>query len=471
MKKLFNNIVGFFVISLSFLIVSCETVDFGDTNVNPNSPTTKKTDALLTNAITWMPNVVSVVTPNYYVQTVSDVTYTSYSRYDTEFWSYDGYYTGPLMDLKEILNLNESSPGEVLSGGSNGNQKAAAHIMMAYYYLHMTDRWGMVPYSEALLGGENVKPAHDSVESIYDSLFSNLDAAVSMMDNGGLNGDILFGGDMNQWSKMAAMIKMRMAMRIADVDSSKASSKFLEAHSVLQSINSSENWHYPYLTSDAFDNPWQDRFETRYDFVPSKLMIDHLLTTGDPRLPYMANPAASSGTYVGLQYGLENPGVLETQISSFDDKIIYDGTQQGGWIFTYAEFAFMMAEAYQRGWHTVGDTQTWVRLGVQSSCVRWGVPSATAVSFANNVNVSGMNDIAEAVWVDMFIQGFESWVQWRRFDYPKLSPPAAAITGTGVPVRNGYGTTVPVNNEDSYNAAIAAQGPDNQDTRIWWDTK
>ena len=39
-------------------------------------------------------------------------------------------------------------------------------------------------------------------------------------------------------------------------------------------------WHYTYLTSYAFVNPWQDRFETRYDFVPSKLMIDHLLTTG-----------------------------------------------------------------------------------------------------------------------------------------------------------------------------------------------
>ena len=44
---------------------------------NPNSPTSKKTDALLTNAMTWMPNIVSPVTPNYYVQTVSDVTYTS----------------------------------------------------------------------------------------------------------------------------------------------------------------------------------------------------------------------------------------------------------------------------------------------------------------------------------------------------------------------------------------------------------
>ena len=128
MNKLINK-VGVLAIVFSMFMVSCETVDFGDENVNPNSPTSKKTDALLTNAMTWMPNIVSPVTPNYYVQTVSDVTYTSYSRYDTEQWSWNGYYTGPLKDLQEILDLNEKFPGEVTGGGSNGNQKAAAHIL------------------------------------------------------------------------------------------------------------------------------------------------------------------------------------------------------------------------------------------------------------------------------------------------------------------------------------------------------
>ena len=472
MNKLINKF-GVFTISLVFLIVSCETVDFGDENVNPNSPTAKKTEALLTNAQTFIPSIVSPVTPNYYVQTVSDVTYTTYSRYDTEFWSYDSYYTGPLKDLQEILDLNENYPNEVLGGGSNGNQKAAAHIMMAYIYLNMTDRWGMVPYSEALKGSENVKPAHDSVESIYTSLFSNLDAAVSMMDNGGLNGDILFGGDMNQWINMAAFIKMRMAMRIADVDSSTAQSKFLEAHSVLQNLNSSWNLHYPYLTSDSFDNPWQDRYESRYDFVVSEKLIDHLKATSDPRLPYMADGTVLSAglEYVGLEYGLENPSTIETALSGIDSRVIYDGTSQGGWIFTYSEFAFMMADAYLRGWHNVGDAPTWTKIGIESSCVRWGVSAAAAASFAAAATVSGVNDIAEAVWTDMFLQGYEAWVQWRRYDYPVLLPPSAALTGTGVPVRNGYGTSMKVNNEASYKAAVAAQGPDNQDTKIWWDTK
>ena len=71
----------------------------------------------------------------------------------------------------------------------------------------------------------------------------------------------------------------------------------------------------------------------------------------------------------------------------------------------------------------------------------------------------------------MFLQGFDSWTEWRRLDYPVLSPPSAAITGTGVPVRNGYGGLVPTQNKASYDAAVSAQGPDNQDTRLWWDTK
>ena len=132
-----------------------------------------------------------------------------------------------------------------------------------------------------------------------------------------------------------------------------------------------------------------------------------------------------------------------------------------------------MAEAYERGWTTVGDTQTWLRLGVKASCERWGVSSAAATAYANSVTLgsNAMETIAMEKWVDMFLQGFDSWTEWRRLDYPVLSPPSAAITGTGVPVRNGYGGLVPTQNKVSYDAAVAAQGADNQDTKLWWDTK
>ena len=473
MKNIINKI-GVLTFIFSLLLVSCETVDFGDENVNPNSPTSKKTDALLTNAMTYMPSVVSAVDPNYYVQTISDVTYSDGSRYDQEDWSWNGLYVGPLKNLQEILDLNENYPSEVTGGGSNGNQKAAAHIMMAYYYLHITDRWGYAPYSEALQGSENVAPKFDSVESIYSSLLSNLDAAMGMMDNGGLNGDILFGGNMNGWSVMANTLKMRIALRMADVNPSMAASVFNAAYNS-GVIGQGGDLHYPYLTSDAFDNPWQDRFQTRYDYVVSELFIDYLKANGDPRLPYMADgtPISNGTEYVGLEYGLESPAVLETLLSGIDGRIIYDGTQQGGWIATYAEVCFAMAEANERGWTTVGDTLTWLKLGIQASCERWGVPSATAASFAASATLGSnpMETIAMAKWTDMFCQGYEAWTEWRRLDFPKLTAPVAAITGSGVPVRHGYGSLVPSQNKANYDAAVGAQGPDNQDTKLWWDTK
>ena len=97
----------------------------------------------------------SSVTPNYYPQTISDITYTTYSRYDTYQWNYDGFYTGPLNDLREIIELNTNNADEVLAFGDNNNQMAIAHILQVYMYHHMTDRWGAIPYSEALKGGEN----------------------------------------------------------------------------------------------------------------------------------------------------------------------------------------------------------------------------------------------------------------------------------------------------------------------------
>ena len=99
--------------------------------------------------MTWMPNIVSPVTPTImfklyqmlHIHLIQDTILNN------------GHGMVIILDplkITEILDLNEKFPGEVTGGGSNGNQKAAAHIMMAYYYLNITDRWGYAPYSEAL---------------------------------------------------------------------------------------------------------------------------------------------------------------------------------------------------------------------------------------------------------------------------------------------------------------------------------
>ena len=474
MKNIFKK---FSLLTLTTLFVfGCSTVDFGDENVNPNSPTNKKTDALLTNAITAIPGIVSAVAPNYYPQTLSDITYTTYSRYDTYQWNYDGFYTGPLNDLKEIIDLNTNSASEVIAFGDNNNQMAIAHILQVYMYHHMTDRWGAIPYSQALKGADNISPALDQQQDVYTGLFAQLEAAMGYINSSSVQvqGDIMFGGDMNSWRRFANTLKMTMALRISDVDPSTAQSKFTEAVNGGVLSSTSQNVHYPYLTADAHDNPWQDRFETRYDFVPSALLIDHLKANSDPRLAEFADGSLiSNGTeYVGLEYGLENPGILETNLSGIDSRVIKDGTNDGGYLMTYAEVCFAMSEAFLRGWSGLpGSAQLWYEYGIAASHGQWGVASADASAYLASVAPVSMETMAMEKWVALYLQGYEGWAEWRRLDYPVLSPPSAAISGTGVPVRHGYSALLPTNNKEAYEAAVAAQGPDNQDTKLWWDTK
>ena len=466
---------GLLTLATSF-IFSCTTVDFGDENINPNSPTNMKTDALLTHAITGITGIVSSPSSNYYTQGMSDITYTTYSRYDTYQWSYDGFYTGPLTDLKEILDLNTNNASDVIAFGDNNNQMAIAHILQVYMFHHMTDRWGAIPYSEALKGAENISPAFDQQKDVYSSLFTQLDTAIGLINNSAIavQGDIMFNGDMTAWKRFANTLKMTMALRISDVDSSTAQSKFLEAVAGGVLSSTSQNVHYPYLDAVAHENPWKGAFRTRNDFAPSKRFVDYLTANSDPRLTKMADGSKNSGgvTYEGMPYGLEDPAISGADVASITSAIITDGKQHGGFLYTYAQVCLAMSEAALKGWGVSGDAQTWYELGIKASMDQWGVSAADATTYIASAPAVSKKNMAMEKWVALWLQGYESWAEWRRLDFPNdLSAPAAALSGTGIPVRHGYGAQTISNNEANYNAAVSLQGPDTQDTKLWWDTK
>jgi len=327
------------------------------------------------------------------------------------------------------------------------------------------------------MGSNTISPALDQQQDVYTGLFAQLEAAMGYINSSSVQvqGDIMFGGDMNSWRRFANTLKMTMALRISDVDPSTAQSKFTEAVNGGVLSSTSQNVHYPYLTADAHDNPWQDRFETRNDFAPSKKFVDYLTANNDPRLSKMADGSKNSGgvDYIGMPYGLEDPAINGADIASITSAIINDGQDHGGFLYTYAQVCFAMAEGHLRGWSGLaGDAQTWYELGIASSHAQWGVATADATAYLGSVAAVSMETMAMEKWVALWLQGYESWTEWRRLDYPNdISAPAAAISGTGIPVRHGYGAQTISNNKSNYDAAVALQGPDTQDTKLWWDTK
>src|SRR5690606_7961398 len=122
-----------------------------------------------------------------YAQYLSNKQYTSADNYQVINFSTDGFYSGPLMDLQKIIDMNtdEETSVSVSIDGPNANQIAIAKILTAYYYLHMTDRWGDVPYTEALQGSEGLlRPVFDAQRDIYMSSIQSLKEASNMIIEG-----------------------------------------------------------------------------------------------------------------------------------------------------------------------------------------------------------------------------------------------------------------------------------------------
>lgn len=466
------------ILAVIISFTACDTVDFGDTNVDPNRPSSPVTSLLLTNVQRGMSGYIASTTSNLYVQYLSNGQYDEESRYQTLNWNTDGAYA-LLQDIKQIIEINNNADLKVAAQayGSNGNQIAAATILKVWYFQMMTERWGYLPYSEANDVDNVTAPKYDSQEAIYMALFGELDAALASMDSGnGPDGDILFGGDMTKWKSFANTIKMSMALRLSKADPTTGSTKFNEAINGGVITSNANNLYYTYLSEDTNDNPWQDRFESRRDYLMSDTFVNKLIGSGtntipeDPRLPKYAELSTTGAVYVGAPYGESNSA---TDDYSFITNNIINKGDAPLMLFTYSEVLFARAEAAAMGW-TAENAASLYDQAVTASMEQWGVDSADITTYLAANAYSSVDDIAYEKWVSLFLQGYSSWAEWRRFKAMGIesriglvAPANLLSNASGIPQRHGYSATAGSLNEANYNAAIAAQGADELDTKLW----
>ena len=97
MKNIKNLFLG---LAITAGLTACDPSDFGDLNVNPNSPSNPIASSLLTGAERGVQSIFTDTQGCLYVQQMANKQYTSADRYQTIQWSYNGFYTGPLVDLE-----------------------------------------------------------------------------------------------------------------------------------------------------------------------------------------------------------------------------------------------------------------------------------------------------------------------------------------------------------------------------------
>ena len=473
-----KKIILFSSLVFGLIVASCS--DFGDINTTPNETTKTSMAALLTSSLRSVSGVVSRTTEELYAQHMSETQYSDGSRYDIVNFDFNGWYTGPLANLQLILDMNSNpeTAVDVLPSGSNNNQMAAARILKAYFYSFMTDRWGPLPYSQALKGREDFTPAYDSQDEIYTDLLKELKEAVAQIDGGnGVGGDFIFGGDMNNWKIFANTIRMNMALRMSEVDEPRAKAEFADAVAAgVISSNAGTIW-YPYLAETNNENPWYSRFITRTDWAISSTLVDYMRPLGDARLDAFADPAPLHGEVRGMPYGIANAGDIPNADISFPHISNVRGQDAPIAIFTYSQVLFSRAEAAMRGWISGEDASAIYQDAIKASWEQWGVYDEDAFNtFMSQPDVefsmdNGAERIGNQKWVALYLQGFEAWSEFRRTGWPALAPAPDPLNDSGqIPVRQGYPTSERDINSENYEAAlILLGGPDELDTKLWWD--
>ena len=111
MKKIIYNIKFFLLAGI--VLVGC-TGNFEEINTNPNAPTKVPTAYLMTNAQRGIVTQQYYFTTSLYAQHWSDTQYTNTSRYETAESSFNAYYTSPLKDLQQVIDLNTNEDIKVM---------------------------------------------------------------------------------------------------------------------------------------------------------------------------------------------------------------------------------------------------------------------------------------------------------------------------------------------------------------------
>ncbi len=513
-----------FIISLFGLatFLGC-TEDFEKINQNPNYAEKASPELLL-------PGIIRQMSENWadqgweegfsVAQYAARLQFTSGDRYN---WSpTDNPYFDAYDSMRDVENiLRESKEQPTLQ-----SYYGVGLILKSWIYSYLTDAYGDVPYTNAVKGISegNITPEFTPQQEIYSGLIADLQSANQILTGAAnISGDNLYGGDVYKWRKFANTLRMRLLMRISDVDKAKA---ITDMNEIINNVNT-----YPIFEGNQDNaaiqwdtNDPQPKFLTRsgsYDEVRFSLTLEtRLKELNDRRLIVYAQPTSASekgiysdnlDDYVGMPNGLDDADALSYSPSGDPDKAGSNFISRMGVLLTcracdsqnasptasqtiimdYPELQFILAEARERDFISQGEAGQYYENGIRSSfgyyldrinVGGWSEIAAELQSFDldgyiaqskvvyEGSNTEKLEKVALQKWIALFYTGFEAWSDWRRTGMPEIVPGKSAANDGRVPVRFLYPNNVKATNNANYQEAVKRMGGDDLNTRLWWDT-
>lgn len=346
---------------------------------------------------------------------------------------YSGIFAGGLKNLQFVIDKAKAT--------QDWNFYLMGTVMKAYATSVLVDLYDQIPFSEALQGNGKLNPKFDDGYTIYKSLLSEIDTALSKdftaISNTDLtatnegNIDVVFQGDMTKWKQFANTLELKLYLRMVNAKPADAQAGI----SALYARNAE------FLITDAgilqgFTNgPGQDnplyeqnirQLNTPDNLRASTTFVSFLEDNNDPRLNDYFAPPPSSSTITSINQGdfLNNTTPVLT-------AAIFKQTPTDPVIFISAAESFLLqAEASERYNGGVG-AQNLYGQGVLLAFSSVGENGASFIVPGGRYAYPATGSLAQKVeaivvqkWVSLpyGVHFIEGWFDRNRTGYPKSSP-------------------------------------------------
>lgn len=481
------------IVVLLTIVGGC-TDDFQKINTDPNRPVAVTAQLLLPQIVRDMVNSTTDESwgiGNIVIQHTAKNQFVNEDRY---LWGErNGIWNAVYDNMRDVNNLIVIADKEGLSNG-----KAVALILKSWMFSLATDAYGDIPYSQAIKAKEGINYAkYDTQEEVYQGILADLATANTLLSTGTdvISGDPLYGGSVMKWRKLANSLRLRYLMRISDRKNVGAEMTAIVSNASTSPIFTSndDNGAYSYLAAAPDQFPQHtSRIGSFNEFRASKTLVDWLQGRNDPRLQIFFRPtpitentsSTSDDVYVGIPNGLSDVGAQEfnggqqfqSRIGSlyYENAITTNGLRVArGVIMNLAELKFILAEAAEKGLIS-GSPETFYLDGIKESFAYYSVDPGSSYYTQPSVAYTGtraekLMKIGEQKWSSLYYSGLEAWFDWRRTNIPILVPSVTNQNNNRIPVRFIYPIIEQALNGENRKTAVARQGTDDINTKVWWD--
>lgn len=519
MKTLKHKILAFVFSALA--LQSCQDYDVLVTN--PNLPVSVPPSLLLTGILNSMNNENSWSETMWFNQFwISTYTYYGSNNYD------QAPFIGSSFNYLTLQNVVQMEQEAIKSGAGDVNPYGAiAKFLKAYYFHSMSQKFGDIPLSEALLGSENTQPKYDSQKEVYVQILKLLDdsntelGSLIASNNLTLSGDIYLSNNLKTWQKVVNAFTIRVLVALSKKDTDADLNVKQKFANIINNPTA-----YPLMGSN--DDNLMYRYNAQFNLYPKnpgelgytitrenvgKTFLDLTTTLQDPRTFIAAGPApaqiASGKTiddftaYVGASNG-DDMGTLgnnsQSDLYSFVNAYRYYSTYDGSSaepsiIIGYPEMCLNVAEGINRGW-TTGNAGTWYVNGIKASMNFFGIADGVELpishpSLAKSVgtvpvsvtnylaqpavqyqgdNAAGLTQILEQKYIAFWQNSnWEAFFNARRTGVPAFLKGPGTGNNQKIPLRWQYPYAELTANTTNYNSAVQSQfsGVDDLNGKMW----